>query len=85
MSKPKPTQEQLLILGDTLRRAREANGFTLEKLAELIDCSARWLQKLETGKSNPHWLTLLQLSGMPGIDVQALIQALGLGASAFSW
>ena len=55
MSKPKPTQEQLLILGDTLRRAREANGFTLEKLAELIDCSSRWLQKLETGKSNPHW------------------------------
>lgn len=84
MSKPKPTEEQLRILGNTLRRARKSNGFTLEKLAELIDCSPRWLQKLESGKSNPHWLTLMQLSGLLGIDLRVLIQALGLDLSAFS-
>lgn len=78
MSKPKPTEDQLSVLGDTIHYAREAAGLTQEQLAEIIDCSPRWVQKLESCKSNPHWLTLMQLCALLDIDARALQKDLGL-------
>ena len=80
MSKLKPTDKQKEILGDALHHAREATGLTQEKLAELLDCSTRWVQKLEGHKSNPNWFTLLQLRALLGIDIRALEEKLGLGS-----
>lgn len=77
MSKPKPTDKQLRILGEMLCHAREVVGLTQEELAEVIDCSSRWIQKLENGRSNPHWLTLLQLCALLDIDVRTLEEKLG--------
>lgn len=78
MSKLKPTDKQKKTLGDALRHAREAADLTQEELAELLDCSSRWVQKLEGPKSNPNWLTLLQLRALLGMDLQALDEKLGL-------
>lgn len=58
MSKLKPTDKQKEALGDALRHARDSVGLTQEELAELLDCSSRWVQKLEGRKSNPNWFTL---------------------------
>ncbi len=82
MSKPKPTESQLQLLGRAIRHAREAAGLTQEELAEIIDCSPRWVQKLERGKSNPHWMTLLQFCALLGIDTRTLEEELGLGSPA---
>lgn len=80
MSKPKPTEAQLSVLGDTIHYAREAAGLTQEQLAEIIDCSPRWVQKLESCKSNPHWLTLMQLCALLDINIRELEEKLGLGS-----
>ena len=80
MSKLKPTDKQKEALGDALRHARDSVGLTQEELAELLDCSSRWVQKLEGRKSNPNWFTLLQLCALLNIDVHALLEKLGLGS-----
>lgn len=80
MSKLKPTDKQKETLGDALHHAREATGLTQEKLAEIIDCSPRWVQKLESCKSNPHWLTLMQLCALLDINIRELEEKLGLGS-----
>jgi transcriptional regulator with XRE-family HTH domain len=43
-------------LGSELRRYREAAGFTIEQVAEHMDCSASKISRLETGQtgSSPH-------------------------------
>lgn len=84
MSKPKPTEDQLHRLGCAIRRAREAAGLTQEELAEIMDCSSRWVQKLERGRSNPHWLTFLQLCALLDIDTHTLGEGLGFGSPALS-
>ena len=80
MSKLKPTDKQKETLGDALHHAREATGLTQEKLAELLDCSSRWVQKLEGRKSNPNWVTLLQLRALLDINIRELEEKLGLGS-----
>ena len=80
MSKLKPTDKQKEALGDALRHARDSVGLTQEELAELLDCSSRWVQKLEGPKSNPNWFTLLQLRALLGIDLCELDKKLGLVA-----
>lgn len=76
----KPTDKQKEALGDALRHARDSVGLTQEELAELLDCSSRWVQKLEGPKSNPNWFTLLQLRALLGIDLCELDKKLGLVA-----
>ena len=77
---PKPTDKQKEALGDALRHARDSVGLPQEELAELLDCSSRWVQKLEGPKSNPNWFTLLQLRALLGIDLCELDKKLGLVA-----
>lgn len=36
-----------------LRQIRESNGLTQEKIAELLDVEARWIQELESGRKSP--------------------------------
>ena len=50
-------------LGQRLREIREAQGLTLERLAELSTCDGPSIQKLETGKeTNISLVTLARLS-----------------------
>ena len=39
--------EQYKIIGQAIKKAREAKKITREQLAEIIDCSARHIQSIE--------------------------------------
>lgn len=49
-----PTPEQRKAFGKVIRDARNRLGLTQEQLAELMNCSVRWIIQIETGKSNPN-------------------------------
>ena len=57
----KPTKEQKQILGLLIYRYRTAVGITQEEMAELLDYSPRWIQKIESGQGNPNWVTLIKI------------------------
>jgi transcriptional regulator with XRE-family HTH domain len=48
-------------LGENIRAARKAHGFTQERLAELIDLHPRAVQKIEAGELNPKSTTLIRI------------------------
>ena len=57
----KPTKEQKLHLGLLIYHYRSAAGITQEEMAELLDYSPRWIQKIENGQGNPNWVTLIKI------------------------
>lgn len=63
-------REQLLLeLGCIMREARRAKGFTVEKLAEQIGVSKRFISSIESGERAPGYENL-----------RALIHCLGISA-----
>ncbi|HEX3464246.1 MAG TPA: helix-turn-helix transcriptional regulator [Candidatus Elarobacter sp.] len=63
MSRKKRDPEvSLRRLGDTLRAQREAAGRTQEAVAFAAEVSVRHYQKIESGITNPAFLTLLQIA-----------------------
>ena len=40
-------------IGKNLQKLRRSHGYTQEKLAEAIDCSARYISDIEQDKSKP--------------------------------
>jgi DNA-binding XRE family transcriptional regulator len=50
-------------LGRRLRYYREARKLSQERLAEIIRISTRALQEIESGQSNPSWITVLSVLG----------------------
>ena len=57
----KPTKEQKQLLGLLIYRCRTSAGMTQEELAELLECTPRWVQKMESAQSNPNWTTLIKI------------------------
>lgn len=56
-----PTSHDLHLLGTALRTRRRVAGLTLEDVAELVGVSAGQLSRIETGKSQPSYDTLVRL------------------------
>ena len=48
-------------IGKNLQKLRRSHGFTQEKLAELIDCSARYISDIEQDKSKPSYENLVKI------------------------
>ena len=48
-------------IGKNLQKLRRSHGFTQEKLAELIDCSARYISDVEQDKSKPSYENLVKI------------------------
>lgn len=48
-------------IGKNLQKLRRSYGYTQEKLAELIDCSARYISDIEQDKSKPSYENLVKI------------------------
>lgn len=64
--------------GQTLRKAREAQGISLRRFAMLHNLSPSYYSKLERGEALPSAGTLEALALALGLDPQPLLHALGL-------
>ena len=48
-------------IGKNLQKLRRSHGYTQEKLAEAIDCSARYISDIEQDKSKPSYENLVKI------------------------
>lgn len=62
------TSHDLQLLGKAIRARRRAAGLTLEDVAELVEVSAGQLSRIETGKSQPSYDTLVRLQRELDLD-----------------
>lgn len=50
-----------MTFGEHFRKARQKLGMSESDLAQLIGCTQVMIHKIETGKNNPSWETLLKI------------------------
>jgi XRE family transcriptional regulator, aerobic/anaerobic benzoate catabolism transcriptional regulator len=76
-----PTEAQAFIaaVGDRVRQARTAKGFSRKKLAELSDVSERHLAQLEIGGGNISLVLLHRVAGALGRRVDGFVGGEGEG------
>ena len=48
-------------IGKNLQKLRRSHGYTQERLAEEIDCSARYISDIEQDKSKPSYENLIRI------------------------
>ena len=48
-------------IGKNLQKLRRSHGYTQERLAEVIDCSARYISDIEQDKSKPSYENLIRI------------------------
>lgn len=65
-------------LASILLAKRLEYGLTQEQVAEFMQCSTRWYQKIEAGTSNPSWTDLLCLMSLFELDPMFVAQEVGL-------
>jgi len=63
------------IVGEAVRRARQAHGWTQAQLAEAAGFSANYIARLERGELGPSFFVANQLCSTLGIPVSTLTQA----------
>ena len=73
-----PSEEQRIIFGSIVRGARKSHGLTQERLAEQMNCSAAWISQVERGISNLNYIDTLRLLSILQLDVDFILEALGI-------
>lgn len=76
-SKRTPPQEERERLGQLIRDARKSQGMTQEMLAECMNCSLRWISRIEGGESNLNWkdtIKLLVILKLPPEEVLKVVE-----------
>jgi len=61
------------VVGEAVRRARQARGWTQAQLADAAGFSANYVARLERGELGPSFFVATQLSAALDIDVATLI------------
>ena len=61
-------------MAQNLKAYRKQKGLTQEQLAERVGFSARYYQRLESGRWSPNLLTLYKVSKQLKIDTAALFE-----------
>ena len=56
-------------IGKNLQKLRRSHGYTQEKLAELIDCSARYISDIEQDKSKPSYENLVKICNIFNVSL----------------
>lgn len=56
-------------IGKNLQKLRRSHGYTQERLAELIDCSARYISDIEQDKSKPSYENLVKICNVYNIGL----------------
>jgi HTH-type transcriptional regulator / antitoxin HipB len=63
------------VVGEAVRRARQARGWTQAQLAEAAGFSSNYIARLERGELGPSLFVANQLCNTLGVDVGAITQA----------
>ncbi len=75
MPKTEPTSEVLREVGQRVRAAREAAGYTQEEAAARADIDYKRWQRLEQGTVNPTIRTLARVASALGVGFWAMLCA----------
>ena len=67
------TEPEYADMGDRLRRARQARGLSLRRLAALVGVSPSLISQVETGRAKPSVNTLYALANELGISLDVLL------------
>lgn len=66
-------KELYKIIGDMIREARTAKGFTLEQVAEHLNLTAKTIQRYERGERKIKIGTIIDICDMFGMDYEAFM------------
>lgn len=69
---------QLVALGMAIRRIRQANKISQEKLALAAECDRSYMGRVERGDNNVALLTLAKIAAGLGIPISQLLVEAGL-------
>lgn len=58
--------------------ARNARGMTQQQVADFLNRSTRWYQKIEAGTSAPNWLDAILLVALFDLDAAAFAEEVGV-------
>ncbi len=61
------------LLGEKIREARKAKGYTLEQLAEILDVSTTFIGQIERAKGIPSLDTLVKIANALDISTDSLL------------
>ena len=64
------------LVGENVKRVRQARGLTQEQLADLSGFSQQYISGLEQGRRNPTIVTIYELAGALGVDHIELVRPL---------
>ena len=65
----------MIILNKTLKRVREAKGFSQKELAGFIDMAQAQYSRIESGKTDPSFSTVSKISEALGMNLTELFSA----------
>lgn len=54
-------KENIIKIGTNLQQIRKSHGYTQEKLAEIIECSPRYISDIEQNRSKPSYEVLVKI------------------------
>ena len=79
-----PSQTQKVAFGRMIRDARNSHGLTQEKLAELMNCSVRWIIQVEGGKSSLNCLDTICLLAVLELSPAEVAEEVGIHVPVFA-
>ncbi|MEU4827068.1 helix-turn-helix transcriptional regulator [Actinomadura sp. NPDC023710] len=89
MPQPRVTTVRMRRLGTELRKLRESAGYTIEQVAEHLECSPSRVSRIETGKAQPpkqrELRDLLELLGTSDARIQDALLQLAREAAQPGW
>lgn len=67
-------KEELLKLGQLIKKAREKNNLSQEKLANILGRDQPTINRIERGRVNTSYLFLLEISNALNISISKLLK-----------
>lgn len=67
-------EEELILLGKTIREKRESQGLTQAELAEKAGLDRNYIGMVERGERNPSYISLHKIATGLGLTVDSLIK-----------
>ena len=65
-------KENIIKIGKNLKQIRKSNGYTQERLAEVIECSPRYISDIEQDRSKPSYELLIKICNIFNISLDDL-------------
>ena len=74
---PNRTRKPLHVFSGILYESRRRSGLTQQNVADFLECSRRWYQKIESGTSKPNWQDALLLAALFHLDPEEVAKEIG--------